>query len=202
VTALRVERGEPRIRDVSPAERARTLTSIDVVDFAARAQAVEFAERAFAHDGHVTEIRPVREMWFAYHGSARGDAPKFVILFMNDERRMAELPPAEIERYVKRHEEVGWQYSAEKGLLRGETFSFAGVRLMPSAEATTHRIERGRHMMSDGPFAETKELVGGFQVFDCDSREEAVGWAKQLTIGDGDVMEIRAVESLWWIYHD
>jgi hypothetical protein len=200
-TTLRVEGGKPSVRDESSAERTQILTSIDVIDFGAREEAVDFAKKAFEHDGHATEIRAVHEMWFTYHGGGRGDARKFAILFLNDERTIAALPPAEIERSVKRHEEIGWQYSAEKGLVRGETFSFAGVRLRPSAEGTMHRIDGGRHLTSDGPFAETKELVGGFQLFDCESKEEAVEWAKKLTVRDGDVMEIRAVESLWWIYH-
>jgi hypothetical protein len=200
-TTLRIEGGKPRIIVESLAERRQNLTSIDVIDFGAREEAVDFAKKAFAHDGHATEIRSVHEMWFTYHGSGRGDAPKFAILFLNDERMIAALPAAEVDRSVTRHAQVGWQYSAEKGLLRGETFSFAGVRLRPSAEGTSHRIEGGRHLTSDGPFAETKELVGGLQLVDCACGQEAVEWAEKLAVRDGEVMEIRAVESLWWIYH-
>jgi hypothetical protein len=200
ITTLRVESDAPRAREVAPGE-ALALTSIDVIDFASREDAAAFARRAFDLDGHTTDIRPVREMWFTYHGGGRGDSPKFAILFLNDERRIAEMPQAEIDRTVKRHEEVGWQYSAEKGLMKAETFAFAGVRLLPSADGLRHRVDRGRHILSDGPFAETKELVGGFQIFDCESREQAVEWAKRLAVRDGDAMEIRPVESLWWIYH-
>lgn len=198
-TTLRMEDGVAR--EVDGTGRVDTVTTVDVIDFGAPQEAADFVEKAFAHDGHTTEIRAVHEMWFTYHGGARGDAPKFGVFFVNDERAIAALPAAEVERSVKRHEEVGWQYSAEKGLLRGETFSFAGVRLRPSSEGKMHRIESGRHLMADGPFPESKELVGGFQLFDCASVAEAVAWAKKLAVRDGDAMEIRPIDSLWWIYH-
>lgn len=198
-TTLRVAGGSARV--VEPAQVGEVLTSIDVVDFDSHRQAVDFAKSTFDQVGQRSEIRAVHETWFAYHGAARGDEPKFAVFFLNDERAIAALSPAEIERSVRRHEEVGWQYNAEKGLARGETFSFAGVRLRPSAEGTMHRVEDGGHVTSDGPFVEIKELVGGLQLFDCASRQEAVEWAKKLAVRDGDGMEVRAIESLWWIYH-
>ncbi|WP_422771039.1 YciI family protein [Plantactinospora sp. WMMC1484] len=49
-----------------------------------------------------------------------------------------------------------------------------GDRLRPTSEATTVRVRDGELLVSDGPFAETKEQLAGFDVIDCASLEEAV----------------------------
>lgn len=52
-----------------------------------------------------------------------------------------------------------------------------GSRLRPTADATTVRVRNGELLVSDGPFAETKEQVAGYDVVECLSVEEAIGWA-------------------------
>ncbi|TAM71242.1 MAG: hypothetical protein EPN48_01280 [Microbacteriaceae bacterium] len=54
-----------------------------------------------------------------------------------------------------------------------------GDRLRPGEEAVTVKRRNGRVVATDGPFAETKELIAGFDVIDCASREEAVEIASQ-----------------------
>lgn len=54
-----------------------------------------------------------------------------------------------------------------------------GSRLRPTADATTVRVRGGQMLVSDGPFAETKEQVGGYDVLECASVEEAVEWASK-----------------------
>ena len=52
--------------------------------------------------------------------------------------------------------------------------------LMPSAMgAAKLRVENGKLSVTDGPFAETKEVLGGYAVYDCTTREEAVEWARR-----------------------
>jgi hypothetical protein len=77
------------------------------------------------------------------------------------------------------------------------------VRLGPSAEATTIRWIGGGRQVTDGPFAETTEVIGGFDLIACRSIDEAVGWAEKLAARAGDVIEIRPVDGgCWWIYHE
>src|SRR5262247_3168468 len=66
------------------------------------------------------------------------------------------------------------------------------VRLLPTTAATTLRKDRDPPLVIDGPFAETKEQLLGFYVVDCDSLEEAIGIASELTNETG-AMEIRPV---------
>ena len=59
-----------------------------------------------------------------------------------------------------------------------------------------------RRLMTDGPFAETKEVAGGFNLVACASVDEAITWANKLASRDGDAIEVRPVEGCWWIYHE
>jgi hypothetical protein len=53
-------------------------------------------------------------------------------------------------------------------------------RLRPSVEAATVRLRNGKPVATDGPFCETKEVIGGYCVIECDSRDEAIEWAKKM----------------------
>lgn len=70
-----------------------------------------------------------------------------------------------------------------------------GERLRPSASATTVRYTNGQRLISDGPFAETKEQLGGFYLIDAKDLDEAVEWASKMPhLGDdGGVVEIRPI---------
>src|SRR5918992_1355865 len=70
----------------------------------------------------------------------------------------------------------------------------AGEGLQPSATATTVRIdEQGSEpIVTDGPFAETKEQLGGFYLLECADLDEAISWAKKIPMPGGTV-EVRPV---------
>ena len=59
-----------------------------------------------------------------------------------------------------------------------------------------------RRHVTDGPFAETKEVAGGFNLVACASIDEAITWANKLAARDGDAIEVRPVEGCWWVYHE
>jgi hypothetical protein len=70
----------------------------------------------------------------------------------------------------------------------------AGVTLLSSLElehSSTARTVLGDGTVTDGPFAEAKEQVGGYYVIDVPSIEEAVGWAKKIPLLPGDKLEVR-----------
>lgn len=58
--------------------------------------------------------------------------------------------------------------------------------------ATTLRWKNGAHVVSDGPFAESKEFVAGYFVIASDSRDEAIAWVKQLMLRS-DACEVRPI---------
>ena len=70
----------------------------------------------------------------------------------------------------------------------------AGVRILSSAElepSSTARTILGDGTVTDGPFAEAKEQVGGFYLIDVPSIEEAVEWGKKIPLLPGDKLEVR-----------
>jgi hypothetical protein len=182
------------------AETKEVLAGFDIIDFERREEAVEFCKKRCVHEGHVSEIRPVHEMWWTYHGAGRGDVNKFALLILNNEEAVAGLSESEIDANVKHHEAAGVEYATLRGLVRGESLSWCGVRLRRTTEASTVRVRRGNALLADGPFAETKEVVGGLCIVDCASMNEAIEWAQKLVVRD-DAVEVRPVRSMWWIYH-
>jgi hypothetical protein len=82
-----------------------------------------------------------------------------------------------------------------------ESLTQAGVLLsldglQPPAKAARVRFGAGRTQVLDGPFAEAKEMVGGYWIIQARSQEEAVEWAKRAPMLDGDVIEVRQIQEL------
>src|SRR5438105_9362225 len=63
----------------------------------------------------------------------------------------------------------------------------AGERLQPSSKGARVRYANGKFTVIDGPFAETKELIAGFCLIQAESRDEAIAWAKRVTLQQGEV---------------
>ena len=82
-----------------------------------------------------------------------------------------------------------------------EALTQAGVLLAldglhPSSKGARITSEGGKKTVTDGPFTEAKELVGGYWVIDVKSKDEAVEWATRCPLGDGDILEVRQVAEL------
>jgi hypothetical protein len=68
-----------------------------------------------------------------------------------------------------------------------------GEALTPAATAKTLRIRDGKRMVTDGPFIESKEVLGGYYVVECASIEEALDWAARLPDAKIGSIEVRPV---------
>ena len=66
-------------------------------------------------------------------------------------------------------------------------------RLQPTAAATTVRIRNGETLVTDGPFAETKEQLGGYYVLECENVDEALEYAAKLPTAEHGSIEVRPV---------
>ena len=75
----------------------------------------------------------------------------------------------------------------DRGVLRG------GDALQPVATATSIRVRNGERMVSDGPFAETKEQLGGFYLLDCKDLDEAIDLAAQIPSAAIGTFEVRPI---------
>jgi hypothetical protein len=69
----------------------------------------------------------------------------------------------------------------------------AGEGLHPSSKGVRVRFEGDKRTVIDGPFAETKELIAGFWLWQCKSKEEAIEWLKRAPFDGGTEIEIRQV---------
>ena len=68
-----------------------------------------------------------------------------------------------------------------------------GAPLQPPDTATTVRLRGGERLVTDGPFAETKEWLAGFYTFDCKSLDEALDWAAKIPGAKYGSIEVRPV---------
>jgi hypothetical protein len=69
----------------------------------------------------------------------------------------------------------------------------AGEGLHPSSKGAKVKFQGARRTVVDGPFAEAKELIAGFWLWQVKSREEAIEWLKRAPMEDGDEVELRQV---------
>jgi hypothetical protein len=66
-----------------------------------------------------------------------------------------------------------------------------GARLRPVSDATTVRLQGGEVVLSDGPFAETKEQIGGYDVIECEDLDEAIEVASKHPVAKFGTVEVR-----------
>lgn len=87
-----------------------------------------------------------------------------------------------MQAYGQFHQEV-----QERGLMRG------GAPLQPESTTTTVRIRESETMITDGPFAETKEQLAGIYILECKDLDEAIEVAKKIPDVHNGSIEIRPV---------
>ncbi|WP_444995900.1 YciI family protein [Aliikangiella sp. IMCC44359] len=69
----------------------------------------------------------------------------------------------------------------------------AGDALQPTTTATTVRVRNNETLLTDGPFAETKEQLGGYYLLECDSLEEAIELAAKIPSAASGSIEVRPI---------
>ena len=89
--------------------------------------------------------------------------------------------------------------AVEKLMKYNESLQQAGVLLAldglhPPSMGARVSFQGGKPTVVDGPFAEAKEVVGGYWMIQVKSREEAIEWARRCPAGDNEVIEIRQVQ--------
>ena len=112
---------------------------------------------------------------------------RYMFLIYSRETDMVGRSAAEVEQMKTAHWAVMDETRA-KGIFQG------AEPLHPTATATTVRMEGGRPLVLDGPFAETKEQLAGYYILDCKDLDEAVAWAAKIPTackGGAGCIEIR-----------
>jgi hypothetical protein len=111
---------------------------------------------------------------------------KYMLALIADESRFADRTPEQQAEVMKTWDDYT-RAAIEAGVHLG------GEGLEPSSTATTVRIQAsGEPIVSDGPFAETKEQLAGYYLLDCKDLDDALAWAKRIPMPGGTV-EVRPV---------
>lgn len=103
-----------------------------------------------------------------------------------DEGRWEGLPSEEREGILE-------QYMAFSREARDAGVMVAGDELAPVRDATTVRVREGGTVVTDGPYAEVKEALGGYFVLECPTIDEAVAWAARIPGAAHGAIEVRPV---------
>jgi hypothetical protein len=111
---------------------------------------------------------------------------RYMLLIGTEDKTEPAAPRAEMETIVQGHVRFAEELRAKGKMVVGE-------RLRPDVEGSRIRLKAGHRQVMDGPFAETKEGLGGFYLIECDSKQEALEWAKKIPLRDGGFIEVRPV---------
>ncbi len=68
--------------------------------------------------------------------------------------------------------------------------------LHPLSRGARISYKGGKPVVTDGPFAEVKEVIGGYWIIKADSKDEALGWARRIPAEDGDIVEVRQIQEM------
>jgi hypothetical protein len=114
---------------------------------------------------------------------------RYMLLIYSKESEMAQRSEEETDRIKAAHRAV-MEEAAKRGIFRG------AEPLKSTETATTMRKQDGKPMITDGPFAETKEQLAGYYILDCKDLDEAISWAAKIPTackGDDGCVEIRPI---------
>jgi hypothetical protein len=111
---------------------------------------------------------------------------QYLVLIYADEAEWSTLSPEEREAMYDRYHTVASE-AGEAGVMVG------GDELAPTADSTTVRVRGDETLVTDGPYAEVKEALGGYFLFECESMDEALDWAARIPGAEYGAVEVRPV---------
>jgi hypothetical protein len=111
---------------------------------------------------------------------------RYLLTIYGDESRWTDATPEDVQKVMAAYGAFGEAAQAAGVLIGGEG-------LQPSSTATTVRVRDNETIASDGPFAETREQLGGYYLLDCRDLDDAIGWAARIPDATGGTIEIRPV---------
>ncbi len=111
---------------------------------------------------------------------------RYLLTIYQNENALAQF--SQEERGARYADYVAFNKEAEKrGVMNG------GEALLPTNTATTVRVRDGKTVTTDGPFAETKEQLGGFYLLTCKDLDEAIELAAKIPAAEDGSIEIRPI---------
>lgn len=111
---------------------------------------------------------------------------KYMLLIHHDEQAWDKLSDAERQPILGEFRQLAQQLSSSGQYL-------AGAPLRPTSTATSVRLRNGKRLVTDGPFAETREQLGGYFLIDAKDLDEATGIAARIPTARRGTIEVRPV---------
>ncbi len=111
---------------------------------------------------------------------------KFMCLIYSDEAKQPQPGSPEMGKLMQ-------DYMAFTQDIRDKEMMVAGDPLQPVASGATVRLRDGKTEVTDGPFAETKEQLGGYYILDCKDLDEAVAYAARIPSAAFGSIEVRPI---------
>ena len=112
---------------------------------------------------------------------------QYLLLIHADERVWPAMSDDERRRIVE-------EYAAVTDAMHERGAYVGSNRLAPTSTASTVRVRDGEDVVTDGPFAETKEQLGGYFLIDVESLDEALEWAARLPTARRGSVEVRPIQ--------
>jgi hypothetical protein len=109
---------------------------------------------------------------------------QYLLSVHGSDEEYAAMPPEQMERMYKAVDQVNAEVKA------AGAWVFGGG-LQPVTSATTVRLKDGETLLTDGPYAETKEYLGGFWIIEAADLDAALDWAKKCAIACEGSVEVR-----------
>jgi len=111
---------------------------------------------------------------------------KYMLLIHDDEKAWGKLSEAERGKIYAEYGQFGQSVRASGNYL-------AGAQLQPTTMATSVRVRDGKRLVTDGPFAETREQLGGYYLVEAKDLDEAIGIAARIPSAKVGTIEVRPV---------
>ena len=111
---------------------------------------------------------------------------QYLALIHSDEEAWSALSEQELNHVMEGYYAFSRE-GAEAGVVQG------GSELGPSTTATTVRVRNDETLVTDGPFVELKEALGGYFVLECETIDEACGWAAKIPGAKHGAIEVRPI---------
>ena len=115
---------------------------------------------------------------------------RYLLTFVRDADQMYEASEEEMKQAMEAWNAFDKEAIEARVLIANEALE------LPSTAKTVLFAEDGAHPVTDGPFAETKEQLGGFCLIECGSLDEAIEWARKVPLRPGSKVEVRQVKDL------
>ncbi len=111
---------------------------------------------------------------------------QYAILIYSDEKADANVSKEELDAWMGEY----WAYT--DAMRKADVYK-GGEALQPTSSATTVRVRESKKVTTHGPFAETKEQLGGFYLVECQNLDEAIEWAAKCPGARVGSIEVRPV---------